>query len=171
MPDLERFWAKVDTSGECWEWTGQRDRNGYGRFSLGRTWHRATRALWALTRGPIPAGMCVLHRCDNPPCVRPDHLWLGSRRDNSRDMAAKRRVAAQVHPETAARGERHGTRTRPESVARGARNGMAKLDPEMVAGMRRLRSNGWSYPRIAASVGIAYSTARAAIIGQTWGDS
>jgi hypothetical protein len=92
-----RFWAKVDKNGECWEWTGSRQGNGYGRFRTvggrqGRTdyAHRLA-ALDAL--GPVPDGMEVCHRCDNRRCVRPDHLFYGTRTDNVRDCMAKGRFS------------------------------------------------------------------------------
>ena len=92
----DRFWEKVDTSGECWEWVAARDRTGYGLFK----WRHgddgmrnivAHRASYMLLVGPIPGGMKVLHRCDNRPCVRPDHLFLGTQSDNMLDMSAKGR--------------------------------------------------------------------------------
>ena len=90
----ERFWPKVDKSGECWVWTGYRNPSGYGELHRGRRGTgmvRAHRFSWELANGPIPRGLCVLHRCDNPPCVNPDHLWLGTKADNQRDMASKGR--------------------------------------------------------------------------------
>jgi len=77
----------VDTP--CDEWDGPRDRDGYGRLSRGR---RAHRVAWEEANGPIPDGMCVLHRCDNPPCRRLDHLFLGTVADNNRDKALKGRA-------------------------------------------------------------------------------
>lgn len=97
--DAERFWSKVqrvDGDG-CWEWTGARARNRWGfehgRFRLPTGHAYAHRISWMLTNGPIPAGQCVLHRCDNPPCVRPDHLFLGTNDENMADMVAKGRAA------------------------------------------------------------------------------
>jgi hypothetical protein len=86
----ERFWARVEKlSTGCWEWSGFRNlaRGGYG-YVEGR---RAHRVAWELANGPIPEGLHVCHRCDNPPCCNPSHLWLGTDLDNARDKIAKRR--------------------------------------------------------------------------------
>lgn len=91
----ERFWAKVDKSGDCWVWTAAKHDFGYGVFQLGRGpsegLRRAHVLSWLWSNGPIPDGLVVCHRCDNPPCVRPDHLFLGTLGDNTRDMVAKGR--------------------------------------------------------------------------------
>lgn len=89
MSDLEeRFWSKVDQSGDdCWHWQAAVNPRGYGVFA-GRN---ASRVAWELTFGPIPAGLWVLHACDNPLCVRPGHLMLGSPTANVYDMDAKGR--------------------------------------------------------------------------------
>jgi hypothetical protein len=91
-PLAERFWEKVDKSGECWLWTASLTRGGYGQFPLRKgVIRRAHRIAWELTYGP-PGNSWVLHRCDNPRCVRPDHLFLGAPKDNGADMAAKGRA-------------------------------------------------------------------------------
>ncbi len=91
-PFEQRFWAKVEKSDDCWVWIGSRSSSGYGRISNenGRQ-EQANRVAWRLANGPIPDGFDVCHHCDNPPCVRPDHLWLGTPRDNGLDMVAKGR--------------------------------------------------------------------------------
>jgi hypothetical protein len=90
----ERFWSKVDRTGDCWLWVAHRNAQGYGQFATGG--HHgaqvsAHRFAWELTNGPVPDGMFVLHHCDNPPCVRPDHLFLGTQRDNVLDAWSKGR--------------------------------------------------------------------------------
>jgi hypothetical protein len=90
----ERFFAKVVQSAgdECWHWTAFCDRRGYGQFSTrDMPSARAHRVSWVIHHGQIPDGMCVLHRCDNPPCVNPAHLFLGTLRDNVHDMMTKGR--------------------------------------------------------------------------------
>lgn len=100
----ERFWAKVDRRGsdECWEWKAARDENGYGRFGVAegdvRLPHRIS---YELSEGPIPKGLCVLHDCDNPPCVNPSHLHLGTRSDNHREMVERERLShGEDHPDS-----------------------------------------------------------------------
>jgi len=96
---MKRFWSKVDTSGECWNWTASTDHDGYGYFAIGLKTAKSHRVSWEISNGPIPAGMHVLHKCDNPRCVRPSHLFLGTNSDNMSDKVTKRRQA---------RGVRHG---------------------------------------------------------------
>ena len=91
----DRFWDKVDRSGDCWNWTGALISTGYGHLSVGvgetKTQVLAHRLSYVWRYGPIPDGFYVCHRCDNPKCVRPEHLFLGNQTDNMRDMAAKGR--------------------------------------------------------------------------------
>jgi hypothetical protein len=104
-----------------------------------RTLH-AHRLAYFLTFGPIPDGLWVLHHCDNPSCCRPDHLFLGTAADNVADMMAKGRNLSgmTVHPERAAKGERHGSRTKPEGIRRGQSNGQSKLTDDDVREIRLL---------------------------------
>jgi len=88
----ERFWNKVAKSDGCWEWTGTH-RSGSYRYGVlkGRKAELAHRVSWEINVGPIPPGLDVLHHCDNPPCVRPDHLFVGTQGDNNRDRDRKGR--------------------------------------------------------------------------------
>jgi uncharacterized coiled-coil protein SlyX len=94
---VERFWEVVVKTGECWLWTGDMYNDGYGRIrpGLGKKYVRAHRFSWELHHGAIQKGLYILHHCDNPICVRPDHLFVGSKSDNMKDCAAKGRCAAQ----------------------------------------------------------------------------
>jgi hypothetical protein len=90
----DRFWAKVNRRGpdDCWVWTGSTDPRGYGHIWRQGRLVPTHRLSYELNRGPIPDGMCVLHRCDNPPCCNPSHLFLGTKADNAHDMHAKGRA-------------------------------------------------------------------------------
>jgi hypothetical protein len=94
-----RFWSMVAIGDGCWEWQHNRSKKGYGVITHQRRQQRASRLVWEFCFGSAPGKMQVLHRCDNPPCVRPDHLFLGTIADNMRDKRAKGRQA---------RGERNG---------------------------------------------------------------
>lgn len=90
----ERFWEKVDRKGEkeCWLWIGNIGANGYGQLSIKNKTISAHRLSWTLNYGPILDGLFVLHECDNPPCVNPNHLFLGTNKDNILDAIAKGRL-------------------------------------------------------------------------------
>lgn len=94
---IQRFWGYVKKSEECWEWQGHRDKDGYGKMRVGRRQlARSNRIAWMVNFGKIPKDLFVLHRCDNPPCVRPDHLFLGTARDNVIDKITKGRNRPQM---------------------------------------------------------------------------
>jgi hypothetical protein len=90
-PVEERFWSKVERTDDCWIWTGGRHDFGYGIFWVKGKFWRAHRWSYQQRYGPIPDGLDVLHRCDNPPCVNPDHLFVGTAADNCLDMRRKGR--------------------------------------------------------------------------------
>lgn len=101
----ERFWTKVNKdgpfpenlpreNGQCWVWVAARDKHGYGRFGIKDKVKLSHRVAWETLVGPVPDNLWVLHHCDYPSCVRPDHLFLGTAADNSADMVKKGRVAS-----------------------------------------------------------------------------
>jgi len=143
------FWSRIEKSGDCWIWTARRFRTGYGRFDCGGYAWGAHRVAMALTTGEIPE-LCVLHRCDNPPCVNPAHLWLGTLSDNTRDAYSKGRM---FPPDTRRLGERH-----PHS----------KLNREMVRDIRRRIAQGDGYALIARAFGVSQRAIVSVATGRTW---
>ena len=99
----ERFWAKVVVLGpdDCWEWRGTRLKTGYGLMHGGsgsaKRWEIAHRVSWMVHFGEIPEELVICHRCDNPPCCNPAHLFLGTKADNNRDRASKGREQRSVN--------------------------------------------------------------------------
>lgn len=89
----ERFWARVNKSGECWLWTGYRNKAGYGVTGVTPRSRLAHRVAFELSRGTLPPRQSVCHHCDNPACVRPDHLFLGDHVANTTDKVSKGRQA------------------------------------------------------------------------------
>lgn len=146
--DLERFTLCIcaDSKTGCWNWTGPRLRSGYGSTSYKSAERRAHRLSWRLFNGTIPEGMSVCHKCDNPRCVRPEHLFLGTQLDNVRDMIAKGR----------------------DRKALGQKNGRAKMDEGSVREIRRLHSDGLSHRRIAGELGLNRGAVWAVLGGRTW---
>lgn len=152
MPVEERFWRYVqkDEAG-CWLWTGTRDDRGYGKINRSdaavtkKRPYPAHRVAWELTYGPIPAGLLVRHFvCANPPCVRPDHLRLGSQKDNVADA------------------RRDGT------MVCGSRSMFAKLHESDVSSVRRLLKDGLLHKEIAAMFGVKRATISQIARGKTW---
>lgn len=147
---VDRFWKKVDQSGECWEWTAAHNAFGYGKIGIAkyRCTAKAHRVSWTMSNGRIPEGLFVCHRCDNPKCVRPDHLFLGTPLDNASDCAKKGRVRnGQIS------GESHG-----RSV----------LSSDDVRSIRSRRALGESIRSIANDFPVTRTAVRSAANGRNW---
>jgi hypothetical protein len=87
----EKFWSNATWQGECLVWNKDLHKDGYGQLTYHRKYYLSHRLSWILTFGDIPKGLYVLHKCDNPPCINPNHLYLGTQQDNVNDMYSKHR--------------------------------------------------------------------------------
>jgi hypothetical protein len=150
-----RFWSKVQIQWECWLWTGCHNSGGYGQFMIGsrtdgsRRVEKAHRVAWTLVFGPIPEAMCICHHCDNPSCVRPSHLFLGTHRDNILDMHSKGRHEGGAH-----RGQKHHN---------------VKLTLADVQELRRrYASGGVSQARLGKEFGICQAHVGRIVRGERW---
>ena len=151
-----RFWRHVTPTDGCWEWDGDRGNLGYGRITEGGDNGKslpAHRVSWEIHHGPIPSGLLVCHHCDNPPCVNPAHLFLGTAKDNAQDMARKGRSPATVHP----------------GLTAGEKNGGAKKTAEEIAALRALwRVGGVTQRQLAKEYGLHFTTVCQILKGQRW---
>ena len=132
-PLLERFEEKFRKTPGCWEWLASRLPFGYGQIMINKRPRVAHRISYSLYVGPIPDGMQVLHKCDNPPCVNPDHLWIGTHADNMKDKVLK------------------GRSNNKEKGSPGEKNGRAKLTEINV---RNIRSSTEQTKILAARYGV-----------------
>lgn len=141
---IDKFWSQVDKNGptpehrpelgSCWSWTGGKIRDGYGEYRIKKKAYGTHRLSWMLHYGIIPDGLLVCHSCDNPACVNPAHLWLGTVGDNARDRQAKGRG----------------------SLRSGEENPSAKLTDEQVAEIRQLYATGeYSQRALALRFGVS----------------
>jgi len=154
----DRFWSKVDIGGseDCWNWTGAIDTAGYGAFAIrhGKKIN-SHRMAYIIVVGDIPNEMYVCHMCDNRSCCNPNHLFLGTARDNNLDMRSKGRWV-------------NGLKRNPSLAARGSKNGGHKLTERDVIDIRRRLSNGDKQKEIASEYGVCRDTIYHISIGKYW---
>lgn len=159
----DRFWACVTRSSDpssCWEWQGYVTVHGYGSLGIRQRPTPAHRLSYEFHYGPIPPGLHVLHHCDNPRCVNPAHLFLGTHTDNMRDMKAKGRAAT---------GEQHGSHLHPDRTRRGRRHGLAKLNEEAVRYIRASHPLGLhSYSALARKYDVSIRSIEHVIKKTSW---
>lgn len=117
---IERFQSRIKKTDGCWEWQGNKDSCGYGVIKFHQRALKTHRVAYELATGNSPVGMCVLHTCDNPACVNPEHLYLGTPSDNAKDRSMRGR----------------------SGDIRGEKNGRAKLNETQVKKIRELFKEG-----------------------------
>jgi len=185
------FWSKVDQSGgpeSCWPFGGYRDKDGYGQFHVNKHPMRAHRVAFALANGRF-ADPFTLHRCHNPACCNPAHLYEGTPAQNSRDMVDAGRSTKgdknpsrqhpermprgdrhpmRMYPERRATGERNGARRHPERIPRGERSGHAKLTEHDVLRIREMAQSGMSLGAIAKHFPVSKTSIHAIVTRRTW---
>ena len=122
---MNPFFDKVEKTRTCWNWKGSLTHNGYGQFSFNNWTYRAHRFMFSMTYGEIPDGVMVLHSCDNRKCVNPEHLRLGTAKENAKDRRLRKRTAV------------------------GEFNGASRLSEQDVREIRKLYKDGYSQPKLA----------------------
>lgn len=153
IPELKRFWRFVKKGGvdECWNWTGGKSKLGYGLFSVHLPNHpdtaKAYRISWEIAnQASLLPGSVIMHTCDNPPCVNPAHLKLGTHKENVQDMCAKGR----------------------KRISRGESHSCSKMTEAQVTAARHAASNKKTIASISREMNLPYSALWSAIRGKTW---
>jgi hypothetical protein len=159
---IRNFWKKVVKQPGCWRWNAHKMKKGYGRVSVLGVKILAHRFSWMIHYGKIPNGMGVLHRCDNPECVRPDHLFIGTVMDNIRDRDRKGR-------QVTVGGKNHWSAKHPELVKRGSKHHNSILNECSVKEIRKIYKSGkMSYEKIAIKFGTSKSNIHFIVSGMAW---
>lgn len=169
MRPVDRFWLQVNLEGpvhpiygKCWQWTGSDHAGRGGWILVDGIQTKASRFSWEIHNGKIVNGLKVLHKCDNPSCVNPNHLFLGTSKDNSQDMASKGRARGGVS------GERNSSTKHPE-LRQGERNGNSRLTSASVSEIRSMYANGsWTYRELALLFGVSEVTVARVVRYRMW---
>ena len=145
---MYRFYSKIKVGkvNGCWVWIAFREKDGYGRFKFNGKNIPAHRFSWINTYGEIPKGFLVLHKCDNPPCVNPEHLFLGTQKDNIRDMLIKNR----------------------DNYSFGEKHGLSKLKDKYIPEIRNLYKDGNTIKYIAGVYEVSLMAIHRIIKGRAW---
>jgi hypothetical protein len=142
--DVVRFHSHINKLGDCWLWTKAKDKDGYGFFKVNRKMIKAHRYMWQLLHGPITSDVLVCHTCDNPTCVKPEHLFIGTHQDNVNDQKSKGRTLP------------------------GSKNPAAKLTVDDVKEIRFLVHSGWTQTAISEAYGVSQVQIGKVINEQCW---
>lgn len=141
---MKSFKARINKTRKCWFWRGGRYSNGYGEAKLNGKQITAHRLSFILHHGEIPEDACVLHKCDMRSCVNPEHLYLGDRKQNSKDMVSRKRSL------------------------KGEKQPMAKLTQDNIAEIKILRALGYKLVDIAKKYKVCHSTISLILSGKRW---
>jgi len=151
--DFMKCIQKNEDPNLCWIWTGKLDQDGYGVFRLTGIGNSAHRASYFFHKGKFNTKLCVCHTCDNRKCVNPDHLWLGTPRENNRDRDLKGRRADTIPP-----------------IFYGKNNNKTKLTEKQVKEIRSLHSKGFTYYKLAKLYPVSATNIRSICLRETWKD-
>lgn len=149
----DRLYFRTKKTDSCWIYTGKSKVRDYGLVWYYGKVILAHRVSWMVHRGDIPKGLCVCHKCDNPPCVNPEHLFLGTYSDNAKDSYLK---------------GRNGFTTHPEGLKRGKDNHQSKLTASKVKEIRRLSSDGYPQYLIGNIFGVSQSNISCIVLRKRW---
>lgn len=158
----ERFWEKVQKTDGCWLWTGAGSKSelGYGLFYFNGRYMGAHRASWIMRHGEIPDDLFVCHHCDNPTCIRPAHLFLGTQKENLADRESKGRTL---------KGKDHWAHQKPERLARGSFHGNTRLTESVVREMRqKYADKKASQNELSREYGLSQASVNSILMGKTW---
>lgn len=169
----KKLWSKVDKTSSadgCWLWTGYQEADGRGRILVNGRREMVYRVAWTEIIGPIPDGLWVCHKCDNPSCVNPAHLFLGTAKDNTQDMLAKGRHRTDEEKRVAnlQRGDQHWLRRNPEKRRRGTQLAWTQLTVADVRSIRQLRGDGLSLSKIASQFNTTTANVHSIVTFRTW---